>query len=117
MLEDHSYLPAPDLPELLGRHLRNVVFVQVDLALGRLDKAVDHPQERRLATPREPDDHEDLTRLNLEVRVVDADGRPSFSTSALLFPERRISRACRARRPKTTEQFSTRMIGSWPSIS
>ena len=27
------------------------------------------------------------------------------------------SRACLARRPKTTEHFSTRMIGSWPSIS
>ncbi len=39
-----------------------------------------------------------------------------LSTSALLLPERRISRACLARRPKTTEQFSTRMIGSWPSI-
>jgi hypothetical protein len=55
-----------------------VVFVQVDLALGRLDEAIDHPQERRLPTPREPDDHEDLTRLHLEVRVVDADGRPGL---------------------------------------
>jgi hypothetical protein len=35
----------------------------------------------------------------------------------LLFPERHISKACLARRPKTTEHFSTRMIGSWPSIS
>jgi hypothetical protein len=40
----------------------------------------------------------------------------ALSTSALLLPERRISRACLARRPKTTEQFSTRIIGSWPSI-
>src|SRR4028118_7539 len=40
----------------------------------------------------------------------------ALSTSALLLPERRISRACLARRPKTTEQFSTRMIGSRPSI-
>src|SRR5215210_2485365 len=38
----------------------------------------------------------------------------SFSTSALLFPERRISSACLALRPKTTEQSSTRMIGSPP---
>jgi hypothetical protein len=41
----------------------------------------------------------------------------SFSTSALLFPERRISRACWARRPKTTEHFSNRMRGFWPSVS
>jgi hypothetical protein len=35
----------------------------------------------------------------------------------LLFPKRRISSACRVRRPNTTEQFSTLMIGFWPSIS
>src|SRR5215212_350351 len=36
----------------------------------------------------------------------------SLSTSALLLPERLISSACWVRRPKTTEQPSTRMIGS-----
>jgi hypothetical protein len=40
----------------------------------------------------------------------------SLSTSALLLPARRISSACLARRPKITEQFSTRMVGSPPSF-
>src|SRR5215218_8211558 len=41
----------------------------------------------------------------------------SLSTSALVFPERRISSACLARRPKTTEQSSTLMITSRPLLS
>ena len=40
------------------------------------------------------------------------------STSALDFPDLRISNACWARRPNTFEQFSTRMIGPpLPSLS
>jgi hypothetical protein len=78
VLEDHPDLLAPKLPELLGRHLGDVLAVEVNLAFGRLDQTVDYSQERRLAAPREPDDHEDLTRLYLEVRVVDADGRPGL---------------------------------------
>ena len=113
MLEDHPYLLAPDLPELLGWHIRDVLAIQVDFPLCRFDETVDRPQERGLSASREPDDHEDLTRPHLEVSVVYPMVEPvSFSTSALFFPERRISSACRALRPKTTEQLSTRMIGS-----
>jgi hypothetical protein len=65
-----------------------------------------------LPAPGEPDDHEDLTLVNLEARVKDPDGRPvSFSTSALLRPERRISSAICAPRPKTFERLSAPMMG------
>jgi hypothetical protein len=78
VLEDHPDLLAPDLPELLGRHLGDVIAVEVDPPLGRFDQAVDHPQESRFAAPRKPDDHEDLTRNHVKVRIIDPDGRSSL---------------------------------------
>src|SRR5215207_3389962 len=75
VLEDHPDLSAPYLPALLGRHLGDVLAVEVDPPLGRLDEPVDHPQERRFAAPREPDDHEDLTRNHIKGRVEDPYGR------------------------------------------
>src|SRR3712207_2676325 len=51
VLEDHADLPAPDLPELLGRHLGDQLAVEVDLPLGRLVQAVDGPQDRGLPAP------------------------------------------------------------------
>src|SRR3712207_1127773 len=65
-----------------------------------------------LPAPGEPDDHEDITLVNLEARVKDPDDRPaSFSTPALLRPERRIPSAVCAPRPKTFERLSAPMIG------
>ena len=41
-------------------------------------RRLNHPPEHATCHSPEPDDYEDLARLNLEVRVVDADGRPGL---------------------------------------
>jgi hypothetical protein len=53
VLEDHPDLPAPDLPKLLGRHVGDVLAIQVDVALGRHVETVDGPQDGGLSAPGE----------------------------------------------------------------
>ena len=53
------------------RHLLDRLAVEEDLALGRLLEARDHPQRRRLAAPRRPEQREELAALDREVEVVD----------------------------------------------
>src|SRR5215210_8387859 len=76
VLKDHSDLATPDLPELLDRHLRDVVAVQVYLTLCRIDEAVDKAEKRRFPTPGETDDYEDLTLLDIQIGVINAYSRP-----------------------------------------
>jgi hypothetical protein len=75
VLEDHPDLPASDLPKLLGRHVGDVLAIQVDVALGRHVETVDGPQDSRLSAPGEADDDENLARVHVEARVVGPDGR------------------------------------------
>src|SRR6185312_16296667 len=52
----------------------DVLAVDEDRALGRLDHPVDHPQRRGLAAPGRADEHRDAAGLDLEVKLVYGDG-------------------------------------------
>ena len=54
-LEDHRHVA------LAGRQVGHVAAADPDLAFGGLLEPRDHPQERRLAAARRPDEHEELT--------------------------------------------------------
>ena len=55
-----------------GRVLRpDVVAVEQDAALGRVDEAVDHPQRRGLAAPAGPDENHRLAVGHVQVEIVD----------------------------------------------
>ena len=53
---------ADATPQLGLVHPAGVLAVEGDRAAGRLDHPVDHPQARRLAASRRPDEHGDLAR-------------------------------------------------------
>ncbi len=58
---------------LVGRQPGHVLALELDQARGRCLEATDHPQGRRLAAPRRPEQAEELTVADLEVDVVDGD--------------------------------------------
>jgi hypothetical protein len=60
----------------VGRDPDRRAPADLDLAGARLVEARDHPQGRRLATARWPEQGEELTRMHLEVDVVDRDQIP-----------------------------------------
>ena len=55
-----------------GRNVTSSV-VEVDPAVGRLDEPGDHPQRRRLAAARRPEQRDELAVGDLEVELVDGD--------------------------------------------
>ena len=68
-LEHEADVPLP------RRQERHVVGVEVDPPVGRLDQPGDHPQRRRLAAARRPEQRDHLAVGDLEVEGVDGDGR------------------------------------------
>jgi hypothetical protein len=61
---------------LVGGNADRRAAVDLDLALGRLVEAGDHPEGRRLAAARRPEQGEELPGLHLEVDAVDRDEVP-----------------------------------------
>jgi len=55
----------------IGILVGDVLVADQDPALGRLDQPVDHLHRRRLATPRRPDQHDDLAGGYLHRDIVD----------------------------------------------
>jgi len=69
-----------DPPPQLGRpRLRDVLAVQQDPALGRVNEPVDHPQRRGLAAAAGPDQDHGLAVRDLQVQPVDRN-RPAWIT-------------------------------------
>ncbi len=60
--------------ERLLVHGRDVLAVEQHLPAGRLDQAVEHAHQGRLARPREAHDDEYLALANREIRIPHADG-------------------------------------------
>ena len=58
---------------LVGRQRRHVDSPELDASLGGLLEAADHPQRRRLATARWPEEREEVAALDVERDVVDGD--------------------------------------------
>src|SRR5438067_187167 len=54
-----------------GIDAQDVVAVDENSAARRLDEAVDHPQDRRLAAARRPDEDADFAVGNVEAEVLD----------------------------------------------
>jgi hypothetical protein len=54
--------------------VRDVMAVDLDRAGGRVDHAIDHAKERRLAAPGRSNEHRRLTRGNDDAEVVDGTG-------------------------------------------
>ena len=59
---------------LLGRHVRDVLAVDADRPFGRPLEPADHPQRRRLAAARRPEQRVELARRDLDVDAVDGHG-------------------------------------------
>src|SRR5262249_2749053 len=58
---------------LVRRQPADLAFAEVDLAPARLLETADHPQRRRLAAARRPEQREEAAALDLETEVVDRD--------------------------------------------
>ena len=59
------------MSRLARRKIHDVAAVDQDLALVDLLEAGEHPQARRLAAARRPDEHEELAVADLQVQPVD----------------------------------------------
>ena len=66
-LEDHRHVAGA------RRQIGHVALTDRDRSPGRLLEAGDHPQQRRLAAARRPDEHEELAAADGQRDVVDGD--------------------------------------------
>jgi hypothetical protein len=66
VLEDHADLLRADLAQFAGAERGQVLAVEAHLSGGRLQKSVEHPQQRGLAGSGQAHDDEDLARLHRE---------------------------------------------------
>ena len=73
VLEDHRHLAPPGVEQRGVAHAGDVVAIQLDRALGRLDQAGQQADQRRLARAGQAHDHEHLAGRDLERDVADAD--------------------------------------------
>jgi hypothetical protein len=71
VLEDHGD-PAVPWGQVVGE-----LAIEHDRTGGRVFQTGDHPQHRRLATARRPQQHHELAIANVETHVVDGDGAVS----------------------------------------
>jgi hypothetical protein len=69
VLEHHADLLLPDGPQLGRGDGAQVVVAEQHAPGGRLQQAVEHPDQGRLPGPRQPHDHEGLAAADLEVGV------------------------------------------------
>ena len=68
-LEHEADVPRP------RRDVRDVLVVEPDAAGARLDQPREHPQGRRLAAARRPEQRDELAVGDVEVELVDGDRR------------------------------------------
>src|ERR1700730_16043947 len=86
-LKHHIYRPR------IGRHCSDVDTVDDDMpTVGRLQPG-DHPQQRRLATARWPQQREQLTALDSERYILDRGGRAEMLRSPSDFEQRHLENA------------------------
>ena len=71
LLDDVADAP----PELVDRNRLDRPTVDADGSRRRLDETVDHLEGRRLPAARRPDEHDDLTAVDVEVQAVDCGRR------------------------------------------
>ena len=97
VLEDHGDVAVP------GRHVVDHAVAEADRARRDPLQARDHPQRRRLAAARGPDQHDELPVVDVQVQTVQRDdaGRVDLGQSAQRnrrhdMPPRLSSRCCRA---------------------
>ena len=83
-LEDHAGLIATESHQLLLIHLHHIVAVDDYIAGSRFNQAVQHPYQGRLARSGEAHYHENLSRIDSEACVLDADRQPGLLMNLLL---------------------------------
>src|SRR5437868_4502160 len=91
LLEDHADVAA-DFAQVAGSRGRNVEVVEQDAATGRLDEAVDAPQQRAFARAAQADEDDELTVAYLDRDVLERTDAAGVLLDQVLNAEHGISR-------------------------